>query len=653
MADTFIGQQIDGYRVLEELGRGGMGVVYKAEDEALARPVALKMIARDLARDASFERRFKAEARALARINSPHITGIYALHLAEPVFIAMEYIAGGTLGDRLERGPLAWAEARPLVLDMVAALEHAHGVGIIHRDIKPGNILLTDAGQVKITDFGLAKLRSADGNATVTQGITGTLNYMSPEQVKGAPTLDGRSDLFSLGVTVYEMLTGRLPFARGGSEFATMRAIVEESFPPPSQFAPGLPPALDAAVMEALAKDPEARYPNAAAMRAAFAAVPAEGLTPVGRRDAPTLVEEPPYDAPPPLAMRPGWWAGALALVAAVLVAAALVAAAVWLWPSGEGVALSVASEPAGAVVRLGGERIGRTPLERTVPSESARLRVEHIGYASVDTLLSFRDAVALQVALTPLAEAAAQARLLEITSTPSPAAVLVNGERVGETPLTWRDTTGAPLAVRVERPGYRPWQQTGLVPQPDVTTTLRADLEPADRAETPRAQTPEQTPAEPTETVPNRAPGTLTVHVEPGSGSVLVDGQREAGGGSFRLAPGRHRVRCEHPEHGPYTETVEVRSGQRTQATCYFETVVRVQVVRADGVGEGYGTIWVNGANTSLYAPRELRFGPGTYRVEVRNPDFRVTPGSQEVTLRAGLVRPDIKRLIFELEEP
>src|SRR5690606_5124370 len=303
MADPLIGQEVDGFRILDELGRGGMGVVYKAEDVALARAVALKMIARDLACDESFVRRFRSEARALARIDSPYITSIYALRRTESgLFIVMEFIGGGTFGGRMERGALSWAEVRGPVLEMITALEHAHGVGVVHRDIKPGNILLTEAGRVKVTDFGLAKLHETDGGATVTKGIAGTLHYMSPEQVKGERNLDGRSDLYSLGMTIYEALTGRLPFERGGSEFSTMRTIVEEAFPPPDRFAKKLPPGLSDAVMKALAKDPDARYPNAAAMRAAFEAIPADGKA-NGRAAPPpdavaTIVEADPYRPP-------------------------------------------------------------------------------------------------------------------------------------------------------------------------------------------------------------------------------------------------------------------------------------------------------------------------------------------------------------------
>ncbi|MDX1545686.1 MAG: serine/threonine-protein kinase, partial [Rhodothermales bacterium] len=237
--DPLVGQEIDGYRLLRVLGRGGMGVVYEAEDLALGRHVALKMIVPALARDASFVRRFQDEARTLARIESPHIVQVHALRRTDAgLFIVMEYVDGGTVKDRMEAGPMPWAQARPLVLQMLTALEHAHGVGVIHRDIKPGNLLLTRSGTVKVTDFGLAKVYEGEDAATLTQGIAGTLNYMAPEQVLGRRDLGPPADLYALGLTIYHLLAGRLPFDAGGGEYAVMQSIVESDFPPPSQFEP-------------------------------------------------------------------------------------------------------------------------------------------------------------------------------------------------------------------------------------------------------------------------------------------------------------------------------------------------------------------------------------------------------------------------------
>ena len=272
-SDPIKGQEIDGYRILDILGRGGMGIVYKAEDVALLRPVALKMIDPSLAQDEAFLRRFRSEARALARIDNPNIVRVYALRQNERgVFIVMEYVEGGTLSDLITSDPLPWPRAMPIIKQMLHAFAHAHELGIIHRDIKPSNIMLTPDHTVKVTDFGLAKMQRTDGTITLTKGVTGTLFFMSPEQVKGNVDLDHRTDLYSLGMTIYKTLAGRLPFDRNEGEFAIMRRIVEERFPPPNTFNPDVPKRLAAIVMKSLEKEPAKRYADAQKMLKAFEA---------------------------------------------------------------------------------------------------------------------------------------------------------------------------------------------------------------------------------------------------------------------------------------------------------------------------------------------------------------------------------------------
>jgi len=283
-----IGRRVGEYLIQGILGRGGMGTVYQADDTALGIPVALKAIAPAMAADDGFVRRFRTEARAMARVASPHIVRVMALREVETspgvtgLFIVMEYVDGGDLHEHMASGPLEWHELWPLLRQMLLGLEAAHAVGVVHRDIKPRNVLLTkptgnQGPIVKLTDFGLARL--TDGDATRTQAVAGTLAYMSPEQVRSLPTLDHRSDLFSLGLTAYEALAGRLPFSRDGGEFTVMRAIVEEAFPPPTEFRENVPPAVAAALMRSLAKDADQRYQSAGEMREALAAA-GDDLTP-------------------------------------------------------------------------------------------------------------------------------------------------------------------------------------------------------------------------------------------------------------------------------------------------------------------------------------------------------------------------------------
>ncbi len=233
-ATSLVGKEIDGYRIEGILGRGGMGIVFKAENQSLGRMVALKVIAPDLAQNEEFLKRFRREARALAQLYHPNIVLVFALRQADlGLYIAMEYVEGQTLADHLQaHSPIAWPQALPLIKQLLSALDYAHERGIIHRDLKPLNIMLTEQGEVKVMDFGLAKmLGKGSGESTVTGARGGTLCYMSPEQARGLKNVDHLSDLFSLGLTLYEMLAGRLPFKKDDSDFTILKAIFEEKFP--------------------------------------------------------------------------------------------------------------------------------------------------------------------------------------------------------------------------------------------------------------------------------------------------------------------------------------------------------------------------------------------------------------------------------------
>lgn len=273
-SDRWIGEVVDGYRILEVLGRGGMGVVYRAENQALRRIEALKVIAPVYARDPYFRRRFQREAQALGRIHHPNIVGIHTLRESElGLFLTMEYVDGDTLADRIrDHGPLPWTDTLPIVSQLLDALAYAHNRGIIHRDIKPRNVMLTPDETVKVMDFGLARF-FREATETRTQGTTGTLYYMAPEQIVAAKTLDQRCDLYALGMTLYELLTGRLPFDETDSHYVIQRAIVEEVFPPPIEFRTDLPPRLSEVIHRAVAKDPTDRFPSARAMQQAIDAV--------------------------------------------------------------------------------------------------------------------------------------------------------------------------------------------------------------------------------------------------------------------------------------------------------------------------------------------------------------------------------------------
>jgi beta-lactam-binding protein with PASTA domain/predicted Ser/Thr protein kinase len=254
------------------LGHGGMAEVYQAGDTRLGRDVAIKVLRSDLARDPSFLSRFRREAQSAASLNHPMIVAVYDTGQDNAVtpplpYIVMEYIRGRTLREVLQsEGRITPQRATEIVADVCSALEYSHNAGIIHRDIKPGNVMLTPDGAVKVMDFGIARaIAATTSTVTATAAVMGTAQYLSPEQARGE-NVDARSDIYSTGVLFYELLTGRPPFT-GDSPVALAYQHVREDPAPPSTLEPDLPPDLDAVVLKALAKNPDNRYQSAREMR--------------------------------------------------------------------------------------------------------------------------------------------------------------------------------------------------------------------------------------------------------------------------------------------------------------------------------------------------------------------------------------------------
>jgi eukaryotic-like serine/threonine-protein kinase len=254
---------LDRYEVGRLLGAGGMAEVFEGRDRLLARRVAIKVLQAQFARDPSFLIRFKREAQAAASLSHPNIVGVYDTGSEDGThFIVMEYVDGRTLKDVIRaEGPLYPDRAAEIAADVCSALAAAHARGLIHRDIKPGNVMLTPDGKVKVMDFGIARATTSE-TITQTAAVVGTAQYISPEQAQGQ-TVDYRSDLYSVGCCLYEMLTGTIPFT-GATPVAIAYRHVREDPNPPRQLNPDVPPPLEAICLKAMAKLPDNRYQTAA-----------------------------------------------------------------------------------------------------------------------------------------------------------------------------------------------------------------------------------------------------------------------------------------------------------------------------------------------------------------------------------------------------
>ena len=336
------------YELGELLGRGGMAEVRKGTDTRLGRVVAVKRLRTDLASDATFQARFRREAQSAASLNHPAIVAVYdtgeepaadGSGVSQP-YIVMEYVAGRTLRDILREGRKILPErALEITSGVLSALDYSHRAGIIHRDIKPGNVMLTPSGDVKVMDFGIARAIS-DASSTMTQtaAVVGTAQYLSPEQARGE-TVDSRSDVYSAGCLLYELLTGRPPFV-GDSPVAVAYQHVREPAVPPSDHDTELPPEIDAIVMKALAKRVEDRYQSAAAMRSdierylggrpvqAPIPPPVPAATAASATERTAVVGAVPFTEDEPPRSRTG-----LLVLVGVLLVALIVGAAYFVWP--------------------------------------------------------------------------------------------------------------------------------------------------------------------------------------------------------------------------------------------------------------------------------------------------------------------------------
>ena len=527
--DRLIGTSMGPYTITERIGEGGMAIVYKGYQESLHRYVALKVLREELARDQQFLARFRQEALAAANLNHPHILHVYDAGAANgKYFISMAYVDGGTLKDLIHQGLIDPARAVAITIQLAEALDHAHNQGLIHRDVKPSNVLMTRDGRPLLTDFGIAKALFEAQQLTRTGASIGTPEYMAPEQAKGQSP-DGRTDIYALGVVLYEMLAARVPFCTD-TPVATMYMHVHEPPPPLPVKEAAIPEWLENVVCKALAKDPADRYPTAALFAAALrqgqegwaaagraaagAAAAAAGATAatrtptppgIGVDEAPTAVEvfTTPGETEAATMVEPGTArtpapAGATAtpvpakkrrkllvpiLIAAIalLVVATAATAAVLLSGDGKGtpgttepVVITVMASPTDDMGDAGGEAMPSAgPTEETPATSTVTSTATPTGTSTA----------------TPTATASGTT-----TSTPSPSAT------ASRTPTATQAATSTPTTAPTEAPTNTP------VPPPPTDTPVPP----------PPTDTPPPTKPPPTDTPPPTQPPPTPTSDEP-----------------------------------------------------------------------------------------------------------------------------------------
>ena len=605
--ESFIGKEVDGHRIDAVLGRGGMGIVFKAENIELSRTVAMKIINPALAQDDSFIRRFRLEARALAQIHHPNIVLVYAFRPFDlGYYISMEYVHGPTLAEYLEtNGALSWNETVFLLKQMLSAFHFAHSAGVIHRDIKPRNILLAPNNVVKITDFGLAKVVH-EGTAfahdtTVTVATGGTIHYMPPEQIRGLKNVDHRGDLFSLGMSMYESLAGTLPFDKNASGYTIQKIIVEEPFPDIRKNNPEIPRALAKIIMKALEKDPDKRYQSAAEMKAAIEEFEKEQHL----SGATTLYTH--GSQMPGVTLRSS--RGKLySLVAATAVCVAL-ALLVFYRPDRESSADNGLNGDATPVVSL--------PV---LPNDAA---------ANTDTdatvgIAGIPDSLAVPIDTSAVLPVTAETGGIRIRTVPDGASIRINGRYYGRTPANLNDLPAGPIQISLEREGYMPIVVDDRIEAGEVRTTRTNLL---------------------------LVQGTIALFVRP-SGDLYVGGElmQAAIRDSFQLQlpPDTHLVSIRNPDFGEWRSPVIVTPGDPKVVSVDFTQTIRMVVTAFDLDGNRVESaeVVLDDKPTGYYTPTPISIPIGLRRLEVRaegyEPASPVVPrnfdGSVSNTLRFTL---------------
>ncbi len=579
MESLLIGKVIDNYEIVKVLGRGGMGTVLKAIDRNLDMPVALKLLDSRFTANPEFVKRFYIEGKSQARLTHPNIVRIHALresHLG--IFIVMEYVDGENLKEFMERkGRLSWKIALPIFRQICQAISHAHA-----NDIKPRNIMISRSGAVKVTDFGLAKIQH-DFGQTESSFAAGTIEYSSPEQLVSLKKTDHRSDIYSLGMTLYVMLTGRVPFEDTSTTLSRQIAIVEGKIPAPRTLAPEIPPKLEHIILKAIAKDPEKRYASVGEFTAAldaFEKSPAPQPQPLPDPPVPNLLEQWKIRLTRGVQqigqksktifreMQTRFQKLDRNLGLATAGTAALVVLLLFLWArlAPSHVELSLTSDPDGVQVLLNGVRLGSTPLvHRAAPGDTLALTFRKATFFPFDTtIVANRPVGKIAVTMRPAA-------YIAITVTPQDATVYIDNQPVDTLARQDLRLTVGEHTLIAEKAGYETLHETFTVSQGYNEA---------------RTYTLKQTRRGPSAQV-----GQLTVTSVPPGAEIWIDGynSRRTTPATFSRMPTRSVVVALHKAgHQTYVERVVIRADRTT----HISAVLRVDPVLPSQVRQGRLTI-------------------------------------------------------------
>jgi eukaryotic-like serine/threonine-protein kinase len=669
--EPLIGKTIDNYQITEVIARGGMGVVFKALDTNLDKVVALKMIDPFLARDANFVKRFKTEAQALAKLQNPHIVIVHALRDTEKgLFMVMEYVESKSLSTILkEKDTISIEETISITEQLLDALAHAHTGGVIHRDIKPGNVLVCDNGKVKVTDFGLAKLvQQRGGSNTMTQTVAGTLYYMSPEQIKGLKNVDIRSDIYSLGITMYEMITGRIPFDKTESDFTVQKAIVDGEIPSPAKFNAGIPRKLVKIITKSIHKDPEKRYQTAGEM-----------LLDIQDFKNEVIVKEVKKKQPLPKKV----------IYYSVSVFILVIVTYLLFLSQGEVTInyLNVSTFPPNAEIKLENDFIGKSPVKdyQLKNKNNISLHITKEGFISLDTVVNANDSINYfnfslrPVGITPEVRTtaavpktdipAALTGGLTISSDPPGAQVLINGKESGITPFHSNSLSSGTYKLTLRMKGYRDISESvryngkeninvskKLTPSGNITiksdpTGAQVSIDGKSAGKTPYSSD-QITLGEHLITISKpgyklhsekvnltndaltitgklvQLTGKIEILVRP-LGSIYIDDQLKVKDSSSPFSSdipgGKHKIKVVHATLGSYEKEINIIDDKPININVDLSRVLKLTVVSTPMNCE----VILNGKPSSLYTPTQLKLAPGNYRIQLKRDGYNP---SQEV---------------------